>query len=133
MGVECVTKSVLREHLRTTGKDEEQLAVEWKVHDTNSLKRRKGIDGQARLRLVFRGDEHCAKKAREVSNGFEDGYFDFGSMRQPTQEIIVKTAEYLRRAILETTGIESGLLERALGVKYSAPRGPLILVLQARL
>jgi hypothetical protein len=128
MGVECVTKAVLRQYLRSTGKDEEQLAVEWQVNDTDKLKRRKGIDREARLRLVFRGDKQCADKARAVSDGFEHGYSDFGSMRKPAQEIIVKTAAYLRQAILEATGIELRLLERALGPQYSVPRGPLMLV-----
>jgi hypothetical protein len=44
----------------------------------------------------------------------------------------VKTAAYLRRAILETMGLESTLLERALGSKYCEPRGPLILVRYVR-
>lgn len=132
MGVECVTKAVLREHLRSTGKDEEQLAAEWQVNSPDKLKRRKMIDGEARRRLVFGGDEQCARKAREVSDGFEHGYSDFGSMRKPAQETIVKTAAYLRRAILETVGIEVALLERALGPKYSVPRGPLMLVRYVR-
>ena len=55
-----------------------------------------------------------------------------GMRQKPAQEIIVKTAAYLRRAIFETIGIGSTLLERALGPGYSVPRGPLLLVRYVR-
>jgi hypothetical protein len=128
MGVEALTKAVTREHIRSSGKTEEQLAVEWHVDDPDKLKRRKGIEAQARKRLIFRGDAECLKQARVVSDGFEHGFSDFSSMRKPAQNVIVKTAAYLREAILQTVGIEARLLERALGPKYSAPRGPLMIV-----
>ena len=40
----------------------------------------------------------------------------------------MKTAAYLRQAILETVGIELSLLERALGQKYSTARGASFIV-----
>jgi hypothetical protein len=128
MGVEAVTKAVVREHMRKTSKTEEQLAVDWHVNDPDKLKRRKGIEVQARRRLVFKDDAECLKLARAVSDGFEHGFSDFGTMRKPAEDVIVKTAAYLRQAILETVGIASELLERALGPKYSSARGPLMIV-----
>jgi hypothetical protein len=88
----------------------------------------KRLDSEVRRRLIFKGDEECFRKAREVSDGFEHGYSDFSDMRKPAHEVIVKTAEYLRRAIIEFVGIEPSMVERALGPNYNTPRGPLNLV-----
>jgi hypothetical protein len=121
MGVEALTKTVLREHLRQTGKSQDQLLDEWQLE----LKR---LDSEVRRRLIFQGDDDCFTKARDVSDGFEHGFTDFGEMRKPAQEVIVKTAEYLRRAIIGLVGVDQILLERALGPPYNTPRGPLNLV-----
>jgi len=128
MGVEAVTKAVFREYLRKMDKSEHKIVEEWGISNSDKLKRRKEIEGQARRRLVFQGDAECARKARSVSDGFEHGFSDFGKMRKPARETIVQTAEYLRRAILETLGIEKKLLDRALSEDYRGPRGPLALV-----
>lgn len=128
MGIEALTKAALREHLRKSGRSEDEAAVEWGVDEPDRLQRRKRIDGEARRRLIFRGDEECFTKARKVSEGFEHGYSDFSDMRKPAREVIVKTAEYLRRATIELIGIEPPLIERALGPKYKDARGPLNLV-----
>jgi hypothetical protein len=49
-------------------------------------------------------------------------------MRKPAYEVVVKTAEYLRRAIIELVDLDPSVVERALGPKYDTPRGPLNLV-----
>lgn len=132
MGIDAVTEAVLSNYLRTTGKNEEEVAVEWGASNTDKLKRRKELLGQVRRRLIFKGDLDCEKKAREVSNQFEHGWSAFGAMRKPAEEVVGKTAGYLRRAILETSGIDAKLLDRALGPPYSVPRGPLVLVRYVR-
>ena len=132
MGIDAVTKAVLCEHQRTTGKTEDQLAEEWGASDPDKLKRRKKLEGQARRRLIFKSDLNCEEKAREVSNQFEHGWSAFGTMRAPAEEIVGKTAGYLRRAILETSGLQASLLDRALDHQYSVPRGPLVLVRYVR-
>ena len=63
-----------------------------------------------------------------VSDAFEHGFSDFGDIHKPAREVIVKTAEYLRRAIFELINIDLSLVERALGPAYNEPRGPLNLV-----
>jgi hypothetical protein len=71
MGVEAITKAVLREHLRKSSRCEDESAIEWNVDDDAKLKRRKGIDSEARKRLIFRDDEECYRKARRVSDAFD--------------------------------------------------------------
>jgi hypothetical protein len=121
MGVEALTKAVLREHLRRTGGSEDQLLVNWQVG-------RKQLDSEVRRRLIFQGDEQCFNKARAVSDGLEHGFTDFSVMRKPAYEVIVQTAEYLRRAIIVLVDLDPSLVERVLGRKYNTPRGPLKLV-----
>jgi hypothetical protein len=121
MGVEALTKAVLREHVRRTGRSEDQLLVDWQVERTR-------LDSEVRRRLIFQGDEECFTKAREVSDGVEHGFTDFNDMRKPAYEVVVKTAEYLRRAIIELVDLDPSVVERALGPKYDTPRGPLNLV-----
>jgi hypothetical protein len=77
MGVEALTKAVVREHLRRTGGSEDQLLIDWQVD-------RKRLDSEIRRRLIFQGDEHCFSKARAVSDGFEHGFTDFSEMRKLT-------------------------------------------------
>lgn len=121
MGVEALTKAVLREHMRKAAKSESELVAEWKIDI-------KGLDGEVRRRLIFGGDAECFKKAREVSDTFEHGYGGFDTIRKPAREVIVKTANYLRHAIFDMMDIEKKIRERALGEDYAAPRGPLLLV-----
>jgi hypothetical protein len=121
MGVEALTKAVLREHIRKSGGSENQLLVDWQV-------KRKRLDSEVRRRLIFLSDDPCFDKARDVSDGFEHGFTDFSEMRKPAHEVIVKTAKYLRRAIITLVGMDVALVERALGPKYETPRGPLALV-----
>jgi len=128
MGVEALTKAVLREHMRKIGKPENELVAEWKIDDSDKLQRRKKLESEARRRLIFGGDAECLRKAREVSDTFEHGFGDFGTIRKPAREVIVKTADYLRRAIIDVIDIETNIRERVLGVDYAAPRGPLALV-----
>jgi hypothetical protein len=121
MGVEALTKAVLREHLRKTSKSPDQLLAEWQLE-------LKQLDTEVRRRVIFQGDEDCFATAREVSDGLEHGFTDFSEMRKPAEQVIVKTAEYLRRAIIDLAGIDRSFAERALGPKYKTPRGPLNIV-----
>src|SRR5262249_16442929 len=52
MGVEALAQASLREHLRKSGRSEDEIAAEWKVDETDKLQRRKRIDVEARRRLV---------------------------------------------------------------------------------
>lgn len=119
MGIEAITKAVLRTHSATTGKSGVELATEWGVE-------RKNVESETRRRLIFREDDSCYKTAKKVSDAFEHGFQDYGQIRKPAMAVLVKTAEYLRLSILESLGMERSLVERALS--HESPRGPLKLV-----
>jgi hypothetical protein len=119
MGIEAITKAVLRNHL--AGRSEQELVLEWGIEP-------KFIESETRRRLVFRGDDVTYKKARGVSDGFEHGFSDLDEMRKPAIEVILKTGAYLRQTIIEILNIDATLQARALGPDYAKPRGPLVAV-----
>jgi hypothetical protein len=127
MGVEALTKAVVREHMLVTGKTQEQLGSEWGIDESMTNKANR-FDSEAKRRLIFRADAEAYESAKNVSDGFEHGYRDFDEIRKPARDVIVKMAGYLRRTIIETSSIDNHLAQRALGPDYEIPRGPLVVV-----
>ena len=76
---------------------------------------------------AYRGD---GRTAFDLGRVFEHGFLDFSEMHKPASEVILKTASYLRRAIIELLKIDPALQERAFSSDYAKPRGPLIVVRQ---
>jgi hypothetical protein len=129
MGIEAVTRAVLREKLSRSGFTyDDELVAHWnlKVQEGRSVGNE--LEHEVRRRLIFQGDIECARKARTASDAFEHGFLDFDEIRKPAREVILRTAGYLRGAILNTTGIDPELLCRAFKSPYDLPRGPLRLV-----
>ncbi|HEX4292908.1 MAG TPA: hypothetical protein VHZ29_02105 [Rhizomicrobium sp.] len=125
MGVDALTKAVLRDHLAKNGKTENDLLVEWDI----DIKR---LDGEVRLRFIFDGDKVCFQAAKQISDTFEHGYDDFAKLRQPAAQIVVKVARYLRRAIIMLAGASPELSEQLLTGTYGGARGPFTLVKKLR-
>jgi len=128
MGVEALTKAALRQHSKKTGKSEGQLAIDWQIDGVERRRYRERLNGEARRRLIFGNDEECYQKAKEASDAFEHGYRDYGAIREPAKEILIRTAAYLRHAIFDTLGLEEALRIRILAEEYAVPRGPMLLV-----
>ncbi|MBB1092262.1 hypothetical protein HUU61_13280 [Rhodopseudomonas palustris] len=119
MGIESLTKAVLRKHLSVRDLREDQLIQEWKID-------KKKLDADVRRRLIFLQDQETYNKAKAVSDGFEHGFLDYNEMRNPAREVIVRTARYLRQAILDTLSIDEDLKARLRGI--DEPRGPINLI-----
>jgi hypothetical protein len=126
MCAEALTKAMAREYLLAKKTTQEELGLEWGI-DAESTNKANRFDSEVRRRLIFDGDTATYETAKAVSDGFEHGFRDFAEIRKPATEVIVKMAGYLRRAIIELTGIDQ-LTERALGSEYAIPRGPLFLM-----
>jgi hypothetical protein len=121
MGVEALTKARLRQHLVAHGLGEDELIVEWQIE-------RKQLDAEVRRRLIFIEDQRAYAKAKTVSDGLEHGFSEYDEMQAPAREVVVRTAQYLRRAILDMLNLEGGVRERLLGADFNEPRGPVALV-----
>src|SRR5271166_165060 len=94
MGVEAVTKAVLRAHVRRSERSLDELVADWNLRISARANVGKEVEHEARRRLIFHGDLNCARKAREASDAFEHGYSDFGDIHKPAREVLVRTAAY---------------------------------------
>ena len=121
MAVEAATKVLLREHLIKTQTTEDDLATTWGVQ-------KKYLESEVRRRLIFSNDTETYRSAKKVSDGFEHGFSDYDTMRKPAQELIVRCANYLRRAVIGALGLDHSVEERLLNATYAEPRGPVSLV-----
>jgi hypothetical protein len=121
MGVEALSPAILRQHRKKLSKNNEQLAADWRVDQ-------KRFENEARLRLIFDGDEECFGKARRASDAFEHGFLDYDAVRKLTQDALLRTAGYLRQAIFRTLELNENIFARLFDGTHSVPRGPLLLV-----
>ena len=121
MGVEALTKAQLRQHLVDRGLFEDQLVQEWQIE-------KKQLDAEVRRRLILLQDQEAYVKAKAVSDGLEHGFSEYGEMRPPAREVIVRTARHLRRAILDMLKLEERLRVKLTSEDFKEPRGPITLV-----
>jgi hypothetical protein len=58
----------------------------------------------------------------------EHGFSEYHEMQAPAREVVVRTAQYLRRAILDMLKLEGEVRERLLCTDFNEPRGPIAIV-----
>jgi hypothetical protein len=78
------------------------------------------LDSYTRCKVLLGGDKACYKQLREMSDGFEHGYMNFGDVR--TKSAVADAAfGYLRRAILREIGLDetSPLFDQ----RFDSPQG----------
>lgn len=63
------------------------------------------LDRHIRLKIIFSGDRDCYQKLKDMSDGFEHGYMDFGDVKLKSK-VADKAFTHIRRAILKEIGIE---------------------------
>ncbi len=124
MGVEAIKTAYLRWELDRTGKDRDQLAADWGFEAKRRMQRDTFLDQQARLRLVFQGEEECHRVAKETSDQYEHGFKNAGMLHAPAGECLVRTAELLRQAIFTVANLPQDAMRTLLGPNYLQPRGP---------
>jgi hypothetical protein len=123
MGVEAIKTACWRQAIASAGTTKEALAKEWGFRDEGRLSRDQFLDQEARLRLVFSGDAECHRLAKETSDHFEHGSSGAGALYEPARGALVKTAEYLRKAVLCLLNVSGEHRELLLGPKFEGPRG----------
>jgi hypothetical protein len=62
-----------------------------------------------------------------VSDTFEHGFGDFGNIHKPAQEVIIKTARYLRHSIIDLLDLSADDRAKLLSSDYDVARGPLMI------
>jgi len=125
MGVaEAIKNACWRHAARVGNKSLGELATEWGYDPERGMSREALLEEQARVRLVFGGDIPCHRKAKDISDAFEHGFENPGSLFDPAREVLIETARYLCQAVfalLELTEETRSVLE---GERCSRPRGP---------
>jgi hypothetical protein len=122
MGVEAIKSAMWRERLRKTGASKNQLATEWGYDPKRRMTVDEFLNAASRGILVFQGDAATLQKAKEVSDAFEHGFRNAGTLYKPARESLLSTARYLRSAIFDLAGLNEQD-RTALLDKFSTPRG----------
>jgi hypothetical protein len=125
MGVEAVKKASWRRLIATRGISKEDLAAEWGYSSDGRRGLDDYLDTEARLRLIFQGDDTCHRAAKRTSDHFEHGFSSAGKLYKGAEESLVATAAYLREAILSILDVSDDVRELLLVTKFKKPRGPL--------
>jgi hypothetical protein len=126
IGIETLTRAVIRSRLDTSGITEEEFARNLGI-DPSSLGPRdslsKAIEVAVRKHLLFHGDEHCYRAAKLASDGFEHGFMPFDEIRNKARVVRDKTAACLRKAILDLVAPKEEYRDILLATPYNAPLG----------
>jgi len=126
IGMETLTKAVIRSRLAASGITEEEFARDLGI-DSSSLgpcdSLGAAIEVAVRKCLLFQGDEQCYRDAKAASDGFEHGFMPFDAIRNTARAVRDKTAACLRKAIFDLVAIEEEYRDILLATPYDVPLG----------
>jgi hypothetical protein len=114
IGMEALTPLALENHLEKTGFSRERLASAWNVE-------LRALDAETRLRILFDGDEDCYSKARQSRNEHQHGFGQLWAIRDKSMEVRLKTATYLRAAIIRLLDLEPSTANNLQSPPYDLP------------
>jgi hypothetical protein len=128
MAVEALTKVALRTACAQAQCSEDELVVRWSLakpgDDEETLKvAKRGLDGEARRRLIFHGDGECQRDTVNASDGFEHGFEELDTVRK----LAIKArdagaAQHVRRAIFELMELDPATTTTLTSGRYDKPR-----------
>jgi hypothetical protein len=124
MGVEALKTAAWRQLLTRRECSRDELAAEWGHRPDGRIDIHTYLDREARIRLVFRNDQIHHQIAKEVSDSFEHGFANGGTLWSKASSTLRPTAEHLRHCILGMLNLPTDHLECLIGERYSHPRGP---------
>jgi hypothetical protein len=128
MAVEALTKVALHRACAAEGCTEDELLVRWGLAPAGAEAdivrvAKRGLDGEARRRLIFHGDADCQRVAAQASNGFEHGFEEFSRVRELALEAKErKVAEHVRQALFELLQLPGSTACTLIGGRYEKPR-----------
>lgn len=115
MGFEALTPVAKRCELERTA-----------TESSGDLARVMGVDERKlepalRRVVLFRGDDTAYRATNQASNGFEHGFMPLDELRVLARGTRDASAAYLRRAIIELSGVDSAVASEALAAPYDWP------------
>ena len=124
MGIEAITKSLLRLYLEEAGVTKEDLATEWGFDPKRYMTLDHFVDAEARVRLTCLGDRLHHGIAKGVSDRFEHGLANGGQLFAGASDTLIPIASYLRRAVFKVAQVDDAHRQVMLSEPYDRPRGP---------
>jgi len=126
MGIETLTKAVIRMKFGSDALTEEDIAKQLGIAPTHQDPFRRlsaEIESAVRSKVIFAGDTVCYRSAKTASDSFEHGFMPFDKIREASKGVRDKTAGYLRKAILDLLPIAPELLQRMTQTPFDQPLG----------
>ena len=137
MGVEALTKAVLRSKFDINQLSNEAIAPQLGINPNQVEPRRLPVEIEAavRSRIIFQADTDSYRNARAASDGLEHGFMPFDQIREKAKATRNRTAWYLRHAILDLLALDPKLQSRLTGEAHLKPIGdwPLTKYLRGKL
>lgn len=79
------------------------------------------LDGEIRRRHLFQGDDRIYKLAKDASNGYEHSFNPLWKVREQAVQALEPATEYLRRGILDYSGVDDTIKEAMLHEYFKVP------------
>jgi hypothetical protein len=111
---EALTPIIRRRYMRAQSLTRDQLLAHWEIE-------LKDLDPEVRRRLIFQEDDDCYRTAREARNALLHGYDPLWEMRAGSLEVRDLTTSYVRRALIESAGLNKEDQKALLGSPYDRP------------
>jgi hypothetical protein len=122
MGVEALKRAAWRHLALVQSISDTTLGAQWGFDENGQMKLHNFLDAEARVRLIFSGDQECHRLAKYVSDHFEHGFSNAGNLHPKARNCVIPTARYLREAIFSLLSLDGDILQ-AFTSEYAEPRG----------
>jgi hypothetical protein len=119
MAVEALTRVLYRRSLSESGLTEDDYIQSLGVDPTASNAKFRAL-AATRLAVIFQGDNSTYQAIRKASDGIEHGYANFAQIWAVPFDVCVKTAAYLRSAILSAIDLATDDVATLEGPRYSS-------------
>lgn len=80
MGVEALKRAAWRHLVSVKGISADELGAQWGFDKNGRMNLVTFLDAEARVRLIFLGNQECHKQAKHVSDHFEHGFSNAGEL-----------------------------------------------------
>jgi len=117
MGVETITKAMVRYEAAMSGGSEADLAASLGI-DTNGPKWSHELEVAVRRDVIFGGDNATYQTIRKYSDGFEHGFADWEQLWSFPEDLFAKSAGYLRTAILKAYRLSAATFDKLVGAPF---------------
>lgn len=127
VGMEALTKIVRSRLMSDFGLTLDELRMRYSAilsaesGRTVELRGNNDLDGEIRRRHLFQGDDRTYKLAKEASDGYEHSFNPLWKVRDQAVQALERAAEYLRRGILEYSGIDAAAKDAMLHEYFRLP------------